>query len=85
MKKNNSMLEVSIPSRGTIDTNKATKVVYIDFDGLFLKADSHVIEMKDFNIILGKDWMGSNRATIIYFQKDIVSRRHGEEEFRFVV
>lgn len=39
--------------------------------------------MKDFDIILGMDWLGENRATIVCFEKEIIFRRPGEEEFRF--
>lgn len=35
--KTSSLLKVSIPSRGIIDTNKIAKVVQIDFDRLILR------------------------------------------------
>lgn len=56
-----------MPSRGIIDTDKIDKAVQISFDGRVHKAYLHVIELKDFNIILGMNWLGSNRATIVCF------------------
>ncbi|XP_022853826.1 uncharacterized protein LOC111375257 [Olea europaea var. sylvestris] len=79
--KNASVLEVSMPSGGTIDTNRIAKGVQIDFDGLTLEADLYVIEMKDFDIFLGMDWLGENRAMIVCFEKEVIFRRLGEEEF----
>ncbi|XP_022851452.1 uncharacterized protein LOC111373183 [Olea europaea var. sylvestris] len=81
--KTSSTLEVSMPSGGVIDTNKIAKAIQIDFDGLILEADLHVIELKDFDIILGMDWLGSNRAIIVCFEKEVIFKRPGEEEFRF--
>ncbi|XP_022859253.1 uncharacterized protein LOC111380023 [Olea europaea var. sylvestris] len=81
--KNDSVLEVSMPSSGTIDMDRIDKGVQIDFDGLTLEANLYVIEMKDFDIILGMDWLGENRAMIVCFEKEVIFRRPGEEEFRF--
>ncbi|XP_022843179.1 uncharacterized protein LOC111366705 [Olea europaea var. sylvestris] len=81
--KDDGILEISIPSRGIIDIDKIAKAIEIDFDGLILNVDLHVIEMKDFDIILGMDWLGSNRVTINCFEKDVVLQRTGEKEFRF--
>lgn len=81
--KTNSILEVTMPSRGIVVTNKIAKAVQIDFDGLILEANLHVTELKDFDIILGMDWLGSNRATIACFEKEVIFKRPREEEFRF--
>ncbi|XP_022893869.1 uncharacterized protein LOC111408331 [Olea europaea var. sylvestris] len=51
--KNASVFEVSMPSGGTIDVDRIAKGVQIDFDGLTLEAELYVIDMKDFDIILG--------------------------------
>ncbi|XP_022857607.1 uncharacterized protein LOC111378606 [Olea europaea var. sylvestris] len=71
--KNDSVLEVSMPSGRIIYTDRIVKVVQIDFDGLTLKADLYVIEMKKFDIILG----------MVCFKKEVIFRRSGKEEFRF--
>ena len=38
-----STLDVSLPSRSTIDTNKIVKAVQIDFDGQVLEVDLNII------------------------------------------
>ncbi|KAL2466623.1 reverse transcriptase [Abeliophyllum distichum] len=64
--------EVSMPSWRTIETDKLARAVQIDFDGLGLSVDLHAISMRDFDIILGMDWLGSNRATIVCFEKEVI-------------
>lgn len=45
-----TILEIHMPSRGIIDTNKIDKAIQIDFDGRVHKADLHVIELKDLTL-----------------------------------
>jgi len=78
-----STLEVSLPSGETIDTNKIVKAVQIDFDGQVLEADLNIIRMKDFDIILGMDWLNTNRAAIMCHEKEVIFRKDREEVFRF--
>ncbi|XP_022874312.1 uncharacterized protein LOC111393154 [Olea europaea var. sylvestris] len=82
-KNNDNVLEVSMPSEGTIDTDRIATGVQINFDGLMLEADLYVIKMRDFDIILGMDLLGKNRVTIVCFEKEVIFQRSGEEEFRF--
>lgn len=71
---NDSMLEVCIPSGRTMDMNKVAKAILMDFNGLVLKVDLHVIEMKDYDVILGIVWLGSNRPTINCLEKVVLRR-----------
>ncbi|XP_022876994.1 uncharacterized protein LOC111395238 [Olea europaea var. sylvestris] len=83
-KKNNNVLEVSMPLGGTIDTNRITMGVQINFDGLTLEADLYVIEMKDFDIILGMDWLGENRATIVVLRKRLSFKEQEKRNSDFI-
>ncbi|XP_022856963.1 uncharacterized protein LOC111378030 [Olea europaea var. sylvestris] len=60
----NNELEVSSPSGKTLCTNQMTKSRKLEIDGKILEADLYLLEMKDFDVILGMDWLGLNHATI---------------------
>ncbi|XP_022893866.1 uncharacterized protein LOC111408328 [Olea europaea var. sylvestris] len=77
-------LEVSIPSGKTLCTNQMTKSIKLEIDGKILEADLYLLEMKDFDVILGMDWLGLNHVTIRCHEKEVQFHRPGEEEFRFV-
>ncbi|XP_022854046.1 uncharacterized protein LOC111375453 [Olea europaea var. sylvestris] len=76
-------LEVSIPSGKTLCTNQMTKSMKLEIEGKILEADLYLLEMKDFDVILGMDWLGLNHATIRCHEKEVQFHRLGEEEFHF--
>ncbi|XP_022852772.1 uncharacterized protein LOC111374352 [Olea europaea var. sylvestris] len=81
--KTNYELEVSIPSGRTLCTNRMTKAMKLEIDGKILQADLYLLEMKDFDVILGMDWLGLNHATIRCHEKEVLFHRLREEEFHF--
>ncbi|XP_022897447.1 uncharacterized protein LOC111411117 [Olea europaea var. sylvestris] len=78
-----SLLEISIPSGRIMNTNQIAKAVKLEMNGKELKADLYLLDMKDFDVILGMDWSGSNHATIRCFEKEVIFQKLGEEKFRF--
>ncbi|KAL6582471.1 hypothetical protein OROMI_006485 [Orobanche minor] len=73
-------LEVSIPSGSSIQTMGLCKKVRINFDHLNLNANLHIVEMKDFDVILGMDWLSANHAVIRCREKEIlIQKSEGEE------
>ncbi|XP_022865430.1 uncharacterized protein LOC111385281, partial [Olea europaea var. sylvestris] len=81
--KSDSVLEISIPSGRILNTNQIARAVKLVMEGKEFVADLHLLDMKDFDVILGMDWLGSNHATIRCFEKEVVLKRPGEDEFRF--
>ncbi|XP_022873085.1 uncharacterized protein K02A2.6-like [Olea europaea var. sylvestris] len=81
--KTNYELEVLIHSGRTVCTNRITKATKLEIDGKILQANLYLLEMKDFDVILGMDWSGLNRAIIRCHEKEVVFHRPGEEEFHF--
>ncbi|XP_022851499.1 uncharacterized protein LOC111373224 [Olea europaea var. sylvestris] len=59
--KTNYELELSIPSGRTLCTNLMTKAMKLEIDGKILQADLYLLEMKDFDVILGMDCYASRR------------------------
>jgi hypothetical protein len=82
--KSESILEVSIPSGRTLNTDKLAKSVDLGIEGKTLEADLYLIEMKDFDVILGMDWLGSNYATIRCREREVSFQKPGEEQFSFL-
>lgn len=39
--------------------------------------------MKDFDTILGRDWLGRNYVIILYHEKEVLFQEPGYEEFQF--
>ncbi|XP_022870423.1 uncharacterized protein LOC111389709 [Olea europaea var. sylvestris] len=81
--KMNNILEVSTPSGEVINTNQMVKDVKLEIEGKVLKAYLYLLRMKDFDVILGMDWLGRNYATILCHKKEVLFQKPGEEECRF--
>ncbi|XP_022867792.1 uncharacterized protein LOC111387468 [Olea europaea var. sylvestris] len=81
--KSDSVLEISIPSGRILNTNQIARAVKLVMEGKEFVADLHLLDMKDFDVILGMDWLGSNHATIRCFEREVVFQRPGEDEFQF--
>ena len=52
-------------------------------EGVILKANLIPLEMWDFDVILGMDWLSTYRASMGYFTKKIVFRKPGFLELEF--
>ncbi|XP_022857330.1 uncharacterized protein LOC111378371 [Olea europaea var. sylvestris] len=76
-------LEVSIPSGRTLCTNHITKAMKLEIDGKILQANLCLLDMKDFDVISGMDWLRLNHAIILCHKKKVLFHRPREEEFRF--
>lgn len=76
-------LEVNIPSGEMITTNRIARDIVVNIEGEKLMADLHILEMRDFDIILGMDWMGKNNATIKCREREVEIQRTGEPKLIF--
>lgn len=65
-----NFLEVNIPLGTTIQSLGLCRNVVLDFEYLHLLANLHIVEMKDFDVILGMDWLMANHAVINYREKE---------------
>ncbi|KAJ0008167.1 hypothetical protein Pint_29127 [Pistacia integerrima] len=48
-----------------------------------LKVDLIPLEIHDFDVILGIDWLANHRATVDCFLKEVIFRKPGEAKFIF--
>ena len=67
-------LGVAIPSGGIISTNHIVRTVKVEVEGKFLETTLYVLDMQEFDVILGMDWLSKHRATILCFEKEIVCK-----------
>ncbi|XP_022891954.1 uncharacterized protein LOC111406814 [Olea europaea var. sylvestris] len=77
----NNILEVSTPSEEVINTDQMVKSVKLEIEGKVLKVDLYILGMKDFDVILGMDWLGRNYITIICHKNEVLFQKPGEEKF----
>ncbi|XP_022866463.1 uncharacterized protein LOC111386240 [Olea europaea var. sylvestris] len=81
--KMNNILEVNTPSGEVVNTNQMVKDVKLEIEGKVLKADLYLLRMKDFDVILGMDWLGRNYSTILCHKKEVLFQKPGEKNLRF--
>lgn len=81
--KSEGTLEVSILTGNPLSTDRIAKSISIEVEGKPLEANLFMIEMNDFDVILGMDWLGCNYATIRCKQKEVLFQKPGEEPFYF--
>ncbi|CAA0840562.1 Unknown protein, partial [Striga hermonthica] len=63
-------LEVSLASGKIIISDSVVRNLSICIGGRVLMADVYVIEMRDFDVILGMDWLTRHRADIRYQERE---------------
>ena len=76
-------LSVSIPIGDTSMTNLVLKSCIICIEGRELLVDLVLLDMHDFDVILGMDWLASYHTSVHCFEKEVVFRPLGELEFLF--
>ena len=76
-------LSVSTPVGDTLMINLVIKSCIICIEGRELLADLVLLDMHDFDVILGMDWLASYHASVHCFEKEVVFRPPGESEFLF--
>ncbi|XP_052186125.1 uncharacterized protein LOC127797321 [Diospyros lotus] len=67
-------LGVTIPSGGIISMNHVVRTAKVEVKGNFLETTLYVLDMQEFDVILGMDWLSKHHATILCFEKEIVCK-----------
>ena len=62
---------IGIPFGETMETNVVFEGVGININGCELEADLIPLELSDFDIILGMNWLGKNKARLDCFTKTV--------------
>ncbi|GKV03839.1 hypothetical protein SLEP1_g16082 [Rubroshorea leprosula] len=76
-------LHVDTPLGGVMTTREVCRTVDIYVDGRQLSASLFVLDISDFDIILGMDWLSKHFASIDCYRKWVIFNIPGELEFNF--
>ena len=76
-------LAVSIPSGQTLLADCVCKNLDLVVGEKNFTTDLYALEMRDFDIIFGMDWLTKESATIRYHEREIIFQKLGEEEVKF--
>ncbi|XP_043721030.1 uncharacterized protein LOC122668548 [Telopea speciosissima] len=79
----NYRLCVSTPSGGMIETELICEACDVEIMDRKLTADLILLEMKDFDVILGMDWLAAYHASVLCFEKRVLVRPVQQLEFEF--
>ncbi|KAL2251399.1 UNVERIFIED_CONTAM: hypothetical protein Sindi_2262200 [Sesamum indicum] len=71
-------LHVSMPASGFVLVNTVVRSCPIVVEGVILYADLVVIDLREFDIILGMDWLASNHALVDCQTKEVMVEVNGQ-------
>ena len=77
------LLRTALPSGEILLSKFVLKEMPVMINGVTLRVDLIAIEMKDFDVILGKDFLVKHNAIIDYRHRRVTFRPNGGEEFAF--
>ncbi|XP_022156992.1 uncharacterized protein LOC111023821 [Momordica charantia] len=77
------LLSVSTPSGSVLVTSQMVKGGQLSFDGQTLEVKLIQLDMQDFDVILGMDWLAANQANIDCSKKEFSFRLPSEQNFTF--
>ena len=72
-----------LPSSEILQSEFFLRQIPITINGVTLRADLIAIEMKDFDVILGMDFLGKHNAIIDCHRRKVTFRPEGGEQFAF--
>src|SRR5262249_23560692 len=68
---------------GLLSVDHCMPEVDVSIDGHSLLALAHILEMQDYDLILGMDWLSQHHALLDCHKKRVIFRAPGREEFVF--
>ncbi|KAA0053209.1 ty3-gypsy retrotransposon protein [Cucumis melo var. makuwa] len=77
------VLSVSTPSGKVLLSKEKIKACQIEIANQMLDVTLLVLDMQDFDVILGMDWMSANHASIDCFGKEVIFNSPSEPSFKF--
>ena len=77
-------LSIAITLSDSLDTDVVLPGCPVLIEGRELLADLILLDVMDFDVILGMDWLSQHYATVDYWRKVVIFRISNDEEFKFV-
>ncbi|XP_043687675.1 uncharacterized protein LOC122638889 [Telopea speciosissima] len=76
-------LLVTLPSGENLVADTVFEFCLVQIEGREMPANLIFLDMTDFNVILGMDWLSTYHASIQCYEKDTVFKPKNETEFKF--
>ncbi|KAL0291840.1 UNVERIFIED_CONTAM: Transposon Ty3-G Gag-Pol polyprotein [Sesamum radiatum] len=77
-------LMVYLPVGGSVVVNSVRKGSLVRIGNVNLPVDLIVMELKEFDVILGMDWLAQHRAVVDCYKKEVMIESSGESRVVFV-
>ena len=77
-------LSVAIPLSDSLDTDVFLPGCPVLIEGRELLVDLVLLNVMDFDVILGMDWLSQHYAMVDYRRKEVIFRILNVEEFKFL-
>ena len=76
-------MRVSLPAGDPLFSDRVVRDNRILIGGQEFPADLVALDMRDFDVVLGMDWMSRHRATLYCYKKEVKLHRPGKLEVKF--
>ena len=76
-------MRVSLPARDLVFSNRVVRDSRVLIGGQEFPTDLVALDMRDFDVVLGMDWMSRHRATLDCYKKEVKFHRLGKLEVKF--
>ena len=76
-------MRVSLPARDPLVSDKVVRDSRVLIRGQEFPTDLVALDMRDFDVVLGMDWLSRHRATLDCYEKEVKFHRLGKFEVKF--
>ena len=76
-------MRVSLPARDPLFSDRVVRDSRFMIGGQEFPKDLVALDMMDFDMVLGMDWLSRHRATLDYYKKEVKFHRPGKLEVKF--
>ena len=76
-------MRVSLPARDPLFSDRVVRDSRVLIGGQEFPADLVALDMRDFDVVLGMDWLSRHRATLDCYKKEVKFHRPGKLEVKF--
>ena len=76
-------MRVSFPTGDPLFSDRVVKDSRVLIGGQEFPTDLVALDMRDFDVVLGMDWLSRHRATVDCYKKEVKLHRPGKLEVKF--
>ena len=76
-------MRVSLPAGDPLFSDRVVRDSRVLIKGQEFPADLVALDMRDFDVVLGMDWLSRHRATLDCYKKEVKLHRTGKLEVKF--